>query len=93
MSIGLYIAVAVAWFVPDRRVERVLTSASRGSHWSQTGVDRPSVVEAFASGTTSSRAQVKSRIGSFDGRDRPAGVSPGHTSTAASPLQDSRAGE
>jgi hypothetical protein len=32
MSIGLYIAVAVAWFVPDRRVERVLTSASRGSH-------------------------------------------------------------
>jgi uncharacterized membrane protein len=32
MSIGLYIAVAVAWFVPDRRVERVLTSASRGGH-------------------------------------------------------------
>jgi TMEM175 potassium channel family protein len=32
MSIGLYIAVAVAWFVPDRRVERVLTSASRASH-------------------------------------------------------------
>jgi hypothetical protein len=31
---------------------------------------------------------VKSRIGSFDGRVRPAGVSPGHTSTAASPLQD-----
>jgi uncharacterized membrane protein len=31
MSIGLYVAVAVAWFVPDRRVERVLTSASRGS--------------------------------------------------------------
>src|SRR5262249_41899302 len=24
ISIGLYIAVAVAWFVPDRRVERVL---------------------------------------------------------------------
>ena len=25
LSIGLYIAVAVAWLVPDRRVERVLT--------------------------------------------------------------------
>jgi hypothetical protein len=32
MSIGLSIAVAVAWFVPDRRVERVLISASCGSH-------------------------------------------------------------
>jgi uncharacterized membrane protein len=31
-SIGLYIAVAVAWFVPDRRVERVLTPASRDTH-------------------------------------------------------------
>jgi uncharacterized membrane protein len=29
LSIGLYIAVAVAWLVPDRRVERVLTPASR----------------------------------------------------------------
>jgi uncharacterized membrane protein len=29
LSIGLYIAVAVAWFIPDRRVERVLTPAPR----------------------------------------------------------------
>jgi uncharacterized membrane protein len=28
-SIGLYVAVALAWFVPDRRVERVLAPASR----------------------------------------------------------------
>src|SRR5262249_5203692 len=32
ISIGLYIAVAAAWFAPDRRVERVLTSTSRASH-------------------------------------------------------------
>ena len=29
LSIGLYVAVAVAWMVPDRRVERVLALASR----------------------------------------------------------------
>jgi len=28
LSIGLYIAVAVTWFIPDRRVERVLDPAS-----------------------------------------------------------------
>jgi len=32
LSIGLYVAVDVAWLVPDRRVERVLTPASRDSH-------------------------------------------------------------
>jgi uncharacterized membrane protein len=32
-SIGFYVAVAVAWFMPDRRVERVLTAArSRDSY-------------------------------------------------------------
>jgi hypothetical protein len=32
-SIGFYVAVAVAWFIPDRRVERVLTPArSRDSY-------------------------------------------------------------
>jgi uncharacterized membrane protein len=28
VSTGLYVAVAVAWFIPDRRVERVLTTDS-----------------------------------------------------------------
>jgi uncharacterized membrane protein len=31
LSIGLYVIVAVAWFVPDRRVERVLAPAARDS--------------------------------------------------------------
>jgi uncharacterized membrane protein len=31
LSIACYVAVAVAWFLPDRRVERVLTASSRDS--------------------------------------------------------------
>jgi TMEM175 potassium channel family protein len=32
LSIAFYVAVAVAWFIPDRRVERVLAASSRESH-------------------------------------------------------------
>jgi uncharacterized membrane protein len=31
LSIAFYVAVAVAWFLPDRRVERVLTASARDS--------------------------------------------------------------
>jgi hypothetical protein len=29
LSIGVYVAVALAWFIPDRRMERVLTASPR----------------------------------------------------------------